>query len=66
MQSNPGTTCSLNFPVSIRLVDRLKVYEITIQQVNLIAISVFYQLLLVLVDSILLGGFKLVYEFLDM
>ena len=45
---------------------RFRSDQITSPTVNLVLIAVLYQLLLVIGDSIFLGGFKLGYEILDL
>ena len=65
-QENPDTTCRLEFPLSVLLVSKLTVEMTKLPPQNLILISVFYQILLFIGYTILLGGLKLGYEVLDL
>ena len=60
-----GTTYRFLFSSSVILVSKFKLEQITIPLGNIILVSVFYQLLMVLGDSILLEGLKLGFEVLD-
>ena len=64
-QENPGYTCILDFPLGVLLVSKLKSDISTFHRKKIMLVSVLYQLLLVIVDRILLGRFKLGDEVLD-
>ena len=64
VQQNLGTTCIFHFPFSALLVSKTKSENCSIPPVNLMMIAILYQIILVIGDSVLLGGFKLGDEFL--
>ena len=65
VQKNPGTTFIFHFPVGVWLVSRNKAEKRTITPGNLMLISILYQIIMILGDSIWLGGFKLEDEVFD-
>ena len=65
MEPVPGTTSILHFPVGVWLVLKNKSEKSTIPPGNIMLIYIFYQINMIIVESILLGGLKIRYEFLD-
>ena len=59
VQHNPDTTWIFNLPASVWLVYRTKTEKINILPLNMMLIYIFYHIILILGDSVLLGGFKL-------
>ena len=65
VQQNPGKICRYQFPLGVCMVPKSKVYKTAIQPVNMLLVSGFYKLLLIIGYSIVLGRFELGDEFLD-
>ena len=65
VQHNPGTTCIFHLPVSVLLVYNTKAEKSIIPPGNMMLIEISNHIILILGDSVLLGGFKLGYEVLD-
>ena len=65
VQQNTGTAFIFHFPVSVCLVSMTKSEKSTIPTRKRILVVISYQIILILVESILLGGFELGEEFLD-
>ena len=58
VQQNPGTSCMFNFPVGVWLVSKTKSEKMTIPTGNLMMISIFYQIILIIGEFLLLDRFK--------
>ena len=59
VQQFPGTTCTFYLPFSVCMVARYKTKKIIIPPKYIILIYVFFQIILVIVDSVLLDILKL-------
>ena len=64
-EHNTGTTRRIHFPLGVFLLPNYKSQNTTTPTVNIMLIYFFYQILLILGDSILLGGFELGDDLLD-
>ena len=65
VQHNPGTKCIFHFPVILLLVSKTKSEKITTPPRNTMLIEISNHIIMILRDSVLLGGLKLGEEVLD-